>query len=77
MLTDAAVTVFFSASAKQRYPKAWWLRKKSQNALFCHSRGGGNPVFPRYSGLPPSREWRPCGLFTSASKVWVSLHWGI
>jgi len=24
----------------------------------CHSRGSGNPVFSRFSGLPPAREWR-------------------
>jgi len=30
----------------------WWTRKKSENAFFCHSRGGGNPVFRGSSGLP-------------------------
>jgi len=29
------------------------LVRNSKNAVFCHSRGGGNPVFKRVSGLPP------------------------
>jgi hypothetical protein len=32
------------------------VRKKSENALFCHSRENGNPGNSRSSGLPPSRE---------------------
>jgi len=59
---------FHSASCEDRI-KTDGFSKKSENILFCHSREGGNPGFSGTFGLPPSREWRLMGLFTSSSRL--------